>query len=157
MYSHFLSFSDNNMEKFHSGFRARHSMESTVSLDPGRWAILILLDLWYSRPYYSLELSRAPRCMKGSALQWFTFYLIDRSFSVKTGNLFSSSVPITYRVPQGSILVPILFALYMLPSGSICQKYNISYHCYADGLAPNLHAHGRNLGVIINPALKFDK
>lgn len=68
----------------------------------------------------------------GTALEWFISYLADRSMSVSLGNSESSSVPLPYGVPQGSILGPLLFSLYLLPLGSILRKHGISFHFYAD-------------------------
>lgn len=70
--------------------------------------------------------------IQGTAFKWFRSFLSNRSFSVNSGQVFSSSAPLMCGVPQGSILAPILFSLYILPLGTIFRKYGISYHFYAD-------------------------
>ncbi len=143
--SQFTSYLDtfNILDPFQSGFRALHSTESALlkvtndimlSIDSGSSAILILLDLRAAFDTVDHNiLLKGLECVvgvQGLALEWFASYLKGRTFSVNTGSFNSPPAPIHC----GSILGPLLFSLYMLPLGSILQKHNINYHCYADDI-----------------------
>ena len=48
-----------------------------------------------------------------SALRWFKSYLTGRTQAVRIGTSTSCSLPITHGVPQGAILSPLLFTIYL--------------------------------------------
>ena len=59
-----------------------------------------------------------------AALTWFSSYLSNRFQAVRINSELSDKLPIQSGVPQGSILGPILFSIYVndLPSVPQCCK-----------------------------------
>lgn len=51
--------------------------------------------------------------IKGIALQWFRSYLNDRAQYVRFGDIMSNLISTKYGVPQGSVLGPLLFIIYI--------------------------------------------
>ena len=70
--------------------------------------------------------------ISGSALQWFRSCSTDRNQKVVVNNAFSKSTSLTCGVPQGSVLGPILFTIYVLPLGEIIRSHGVQFHMYAD-------------------------
>ena len=70
--------------------------------------------------------------IKDTALSWFKSYLENRAQKVKINKFYSDEIPVNFGVPQGSVLGPLLFTLYIYPISSVIDKNVFSYHQYAD-------------------------
>ena len=86
------------------------------AIDKKHVTALILLDL--SKAFDNINhtiLLHKLKCVGASslAIQWFESYLTGRSQYVRIGSTVSSTSALTYEVPQGSILSPFLFGIYV--------------------------------------------
>uniref|UniRef100_A0A669C2J2 Reverse transcriptase domain-containing protein n=1 Tax=Oreochromis niloticus TaxID=8128 RepID=A0A669C2J2_ORENI len=135
-------------DKFQSGFRRAHSTETALlrvssdilmNNDAGKCSVLLMLDLTsaFDTVDHHILLERLKHWVgvSGTALEWFSSYLHNRSFSVVVPDFRSSSTSLTCGVPQDSVLGPLLFLIYLLPLQHIMGSFeDISYHCYADDI-----------------------
>lgn len=69
--------------------------------------------------------------MSSSTLDWFSNYLRGRQQLVRLGQTSSDWCSLTAGVPQGGILSPLMFSIFI---NMITSKLLCSYHLYADDL-----------------------
>jgi hypothetical protein len=72
--------------------------------------------------------------IQGTALEWLSSYLIDRTQSVSVRSKVSSPTSLKYDEPQGSVLRPLLFIIYLVGIGDVFTKHCIKYMIYVDDI-----------------------
>ena len=128
-----------------SAQRKHYSIESAllkvhndiiISMDQGEATAPTLLDL--SAVFYTIDHATLTNKLSdwygisGQAQIWFSSFLQNRHQSVKIKDTLSDKVTLSYGVPQGSVLGPVLFTLYTTPLSAIISNFDINHHLYAD-------------------------
>mgnify|MGYP002716484922 CR=1 FL=1 len=138
----FLS-SNNILNPFQSGFRSQYGTNTALinitedirsAMDNRHITMLALLD--FSKAFQTVDvdilLAKLTSVCNVSPIvrSWFASYLTDRQQRVVVEDNHSPWKRVTCGVPQGSVLGPLLFSLYI---NDLPQRITFSkYHMYAD-------------------------
>ena len=133
---------ENNMiYKQQSGFRQSFSTKTTLTFltdsirfntDNGFYTGLVLIDLQKAFDTVDHELLLTKLCAIGfnkSTVSWFKSYLSNRAQYVDVNGSISSRGNLTCGVPQGSILGPLLFLIYV---NDMVTSVDCDLYLYAD-------------------------
>ena len=141
----YSSLSVENLYNFQSAYKAGHSCETALlrvyndivtTIGRGNGAMLVLLDL--SAAFDTIDHDNLFCILEkyvgicGNALKLIKSYFSNRTQRVQIDDVLSDFANIICGVPQGSVLGPLKFCLYLLPMSAILKYHKIGYHVYAD-------------------------
>ena len=133
------------IDGFQSACKADHSCKTAylrvyndngITIGKGNGSFLVLLDL--SAAFDTIDHDNLFMILEkfvgisGSSLQLIKSYVSDRTQTVVIDGIVSEFANFVCGVPQGSVLGPMKFCLYLLPLCAILKKHNSGYHIYAD-------------------------
>jgi len=147
---------------FQAGFRAGHSttdqlfrlfsrIKSTLSSHSATAIAFLDIVAAFDKVWHGGLLVKLFRAgVQGRMWRWIKAFLSDRSIRVSSSNCFSSWFTIGAGVPQGSVLGPLLFLVYL---NDLPVVGSISVALFADDIAIWSTANGRRGVVALNAAL----
>lgn len=136
----------NNLNINHqSGYKKDHSTETLlirivddllIASSEDKATVVMLLDL--SAAFDTVDHQKLIQILKweigidGNALKWFKSFITGRCQKVKIGESESMEIVIRFGVPQGSVLGPVLFNIYIRSIYSTVQSKSFTIHGFAD-------------------------
>ena len=144
-WSSFSLFHENKaIPPLQSSYRKYHSTESALckiyndlvmNVCEGKSSVLVLLDLSAAFDTIDHEIllkDISEYGVRDSALLLLESYLSDRFQRVAADGAVSGQIPLRFGVPQGSVLGPLLFVIYVSGLSSLMSAHGVAYHFYAD-------------------------
>ena len=148
------------------GFRKKYSTNHAIlsileeirhNLDKGIFSCGVFVDLEkaFDTVNHKILIGKLDHYgIKGIANKWFSSYLNKRSQKVTLNGTLSETLPIRCGVPQGSILGPLLFLIYINDMNKALKECNV-YHFADDTNLLFSHPDPLVLKKIMNKELKL--
>ena len=127
------------------GYKKYHSTETMMlglvddvlsGFDENLCTIIILLDLSAAFDtidfYIMIQILHDEIGVRGVALDWFRSFLQGRTQQVKIDNAYSEVLDILFGTPQGSVLGPKLFSIYVRGQPKVFQRCQFNPAAFAD-------------------------